>query len=178
MIWAGGLIPPSGNPNPRYFAYEIKECETPEPPKYGCLFTQGYWFAKPDGSQWPVSSITFGGQSYTYAKARAIFFSSNARTGKTAAKQAFLQGLALQLSLAGGAEACSQAVTSALEDINTYFNALGFEVTADNINTATVNLASSGGISLARLKEAASIISDCLNTHACNEVKPDDLCKY
>jgi hypothetical protein len=163
MVWAGNQVPPAGNPNAFYFCYTIKTCSTPPPPNDNCTFTQGYWFAKPNGSQWPgtleTSGQIFGGQTYTYAQARAIFFGTNAKSGKTDAKQAFLQGLALKLSIAGGATPCADAAT-ALTTIETYFTGKP-KVTPTNINTNTYP-------SNAAIRTAAGVISACLNANHCD----------
>lgn len=177
MVWAGDLLASKGNPNSRYYAYTIKDCETPEPPTENCTFTQGYWFAKPNGSQWPgntnITGITFGGEKYTYSDARAIFFGSNSKTGKTIAKQAFLQGLALKLSIAGGADlsngtgAC-YGILAELAKIEAYFDAINIKATPNNINTSTFNKASCGGVTIQELNTAATRISDCLNQNHCD----------
>lgn len=163
MVWAGNQVPPEGNPNANYFCYTIKPCSTPPPPNDNCTFTQGYWFAKPNGSQWPgtleTTGQSFGGWSYTYAEARAIFFGSNAKSGKTDAKQAFLQGLALKLSIAGGATPCADAAT-ALNTIEAYFTGKA-KVTPTNINTNTYP-------SNTAIRTAAGIISACLNANHCD----------
>lgn len=164
MVWAGYESPLEGNPNPAYFCYTIKSCSTPPPPNGNCTFTQGYWFAKPDGSQWPgtleTTGIVFGGQSYTYAEARAIFFGSNAKTGKTDAKQAFLQGLALKLSIAGGATPCEDAAAG-LATIEAYFTGKP-KVTPTTINNTTKYPSN------AAIRTAAGVISTCLNANHCD----------
>ena len=163
QVWAGYENPTGENPNPAYFCYVIKGCTTPPPPNGNCTFTQGYWFAKPNGSQWPgtleTSGQIFGGQTYTYAEARAIFFGKNAKTGKTDAKQAFLQGLALKLSIVGGATPCSDAAT-ALTTIETYFTGKP-KVNPTNINTNTYP-------SNAAIRTGSGVISACLNANHCD----------
>lgn len=177
QVWAG-TVPPalSGNPHPRSFCYVIKECVTPPNPNPNCTFTQGYWFAKPggwlsgkgktkipSGSQWPgdleTTGIEFGNQFYTYAQARDIFFSSNKKTGKTDAKQAFLQGLALKLSMVGNeqVEPCP-GTKDALDAIETYFESKPKQ-TATTINSYPAN---------ADLRTYAGLISDCLNANHCD----------
>ena len=166
MVWAGESVPPEGNPNPRYFCYTVKECDTPPPPTADCFFTQGYWFAKPDGSQWPYPyTATLGGHTYTYQEARAIFFSSNAKTGKTDAKQAFLQGLAYQLNLLNGVsnDACYGA-SAAFSTINSYFTGKA-KVTAENVNKTSVYPASSA------IRTAAGKLSDCFNKDHCDDYR-------
>lgn len=173
MVWAGNLITEARNPNSRYFSYEIKACETPEPPTAGCFFSQGYWFAKPNGSQWlPVTEMDFGGQLYSYSDARAIFFSSNAKTGKTDAKQAFLQGLAYKLSRENGANgagvsACDGA-DEALARIEAYFAANAKEQTAQSINKYAANYS---------LRADASLLSSCIGAHHCNSIADDTASK-
>jgi hypothetical protein len=177
QVWAG-TIPPnlSGNPHPRSFCYTIKECTTPPNPDPNCTFTQGYWFAKPggwvsgkgktkvpSGSQWPDNlendGVEFGNQLYTYAQARDIFFGSNKKTGKTDAKQAFLQGLALKLSMYGNeqVEPCTGTL-DALNAIEAYFE-LKPKQTASTINSYPPD---------ADLRSAAGLISDCLNANHCD----------
>lgn len=175
QVWAGPLAPAS-NPHPRYFCYTIKECVTPPDPNPNCTFTQGYWFAKPggwisgkgktkipSGSQWPgtleTTGIEFGNQFYTYAQARDIFFGSNKRTGKTDAKQAFLQGLALKLSMVGNeqVEPCPGTL-DALNAIETYFEGKPKQ-TATSINSYAAN---------AQLRSFAGLISTCLNANHCD----------
>jgi len=177
MVWAGGLKPTKRNPNSRFFAYTIKDCQTPEPPTENCTFTQGYWFAKPNGSQWPsgynILGIEFGGQTYTYLEAQSIFFGKNNKTGKTIAKQAFLQGLALKLSIAGGAdlsegEGACEGILNDLAKIEAYFTSINMEVTADEINTDKFNKEKSGGVTLQELSTAANNISACLNQNHCD----------
>ena len=159
MIWAGNLTPETQNPNSRYFSYTIKQCETPPCPTSDCFFSQGYYFAKPGGLQWPVSTITFGGYEYSYADARTIFFSSN-KKGKTDAKQAFLQGLAFKLNLAGGADpaVCSGGET-ALQSIEAFFIGKG-QQTGDKLNGYSASTS---------LKSAAGLISNCINANHCDK---------
>jgi hypothetical protein len=176
QVWAGS-IPPAKNPHPRTFCYVIKDCVTPPNPNPNCTFTQGYWFAKPggyasgkgktkvpSGSQWPDNlendGISFGGFTYTYTEARAIFFGSNKKTGKTDAKQAFLQGLALKLSMYGNSqtEPCPGTL-DALNAIEAYFAAKAVEQTANTINTYAPD---------ADLRAAAGLISECLNANHCD----------
>jgi hypothetical protein len=178
QVWAG-TVPPklSGNPHPRSFCYVIKDCNTPEPPTANCTFTQGYWFAKPggwiagpgktkipSGSQWPDNlnntGIEFGDYTYTYAQARELFFSSNKKTGKTDAKQAFLQGLALKLSMYGNdqIEPCPGTL-DALNAIEAYFAAKGQRQTVYTINSYPSN---------SELRTFAGLISTCLNANHCD----------
>ncbi|NEU08765.1 hypothetical protein GZH53_10615 [Flavihumibacter sp. R14] len=160
MVWAGSVATQAGNPHPRSFCYEIKSCATPPCPTSTCYFSQGYWFAKPNGSQWPAATISFGGFDYTYAEARAIFFSSNAK-GKTDAKQAFLQGLAMKLNLAGGSDpgACTGG-TAALQSIETYFSTKPKQ-TSSTINSYGAN---------SSLKSAASLLSNCIKANHCDNI--------
>ena len=178
QVWAGSVPPNlSGNPHPRSFCYVIKDCVTPPNPDPNCTFTQGYWFAKPggwlsgkgrnkipSGSHWPDNTenegFEFGGYKYTYLQARDIFFGSNKRTGKTDAKQAFLQGFALKLSMYGNSqtEPCPGTL-DALNAIEAYFAAKGLKQTASTINTYAPN---------ASLRTAAGLISDCLNANHCD----------
>jgi hypothetical protein len=177
QVWAGSVPPAqSGNPHPRSFCYTIKECTTPPDPNPNCTFTQGYWFAKPggwlsgkgktkipSGSHWPgtteTDGFTFGGSTYTYLEARDIFFSSNKKTGKTDAKQAFLQAFALKLSMYGneGIEPC-EGTLAALNAIETYFSGLPKQV-PNTINSYPPNV---------NLRAAAGLISDCLNANHCD----------
>lgn len=164
QVWAGNLKPPTQNPNSRYFCYTIKECETPPCPTSDCFYTQGYWFAKPNGSQWPYPyTATLGGYTYTYQEARAIFFSSNAKTGKTDAKQAFLQGLAYQLNLLSGvpSSTCNGAAAASVT-INNYFANKG-KVTPTTINDKSKYPANTA------IKSAAGLLSDCFNANHCGE---------
>lgn len=159
MIWAGNLTPDTQNPNSRYFSYTIKSCETPRCPTSDCFFSQGYYFAKPGGLQWPVSTITFGGYEYSYADARTIFFSSN-KKGKTDAKQAFLQGLAFKLNLAGGANpAVCSGGENALQTIEAFFSGKGLQ-TGDKLNNYPANTS---------LKSAAGSISNCIKENHCDK---------
>jgi hypothetical protein len=160
MVWAG-QVPPSGsgNPNPRSFCYVVKSCNTPPPPTVDCFFTQGYWFAKPN-VQWPGATAALGGNSYTYLEARAIFFGSNAKTGKTDAKQAFLQGLSYQLNKDGGAIG-NDATDEAFTTINAYFTGRA-KVTPTNINK---NYPSSDAI-----RAAAGVLSDHFNANHCGDI--------
>jgi hypothetical protein len=172
MVWAGDLTPPEKNPNTRYFSYTIKDCETPEEPGEHCLFTQGYWFAKPNVI-WPSETVTIGGENYTKAEARAIFFGPNIKTGKTDAKQAFLQAAALQLNLNGdpGLEAHLAGITNtsdpcykvleALATINTYFSGKP-KATPTTINNYAYYPKDSA------IREAAEKISSCLNSDHCD----------
>jgi hypothetical protein len=169
MVWAGQINPDKSNPNPRYFCYDIKTCETPPCPTSSCFFTQGYWFAKPNGSQWPASlinpltnvkTITFGGSDYNYTEAREIFFSSNTK-GKTDAKQAFLQGLAMKLNIAGGSDPAGCAGgTTALQNIETYFS-LKPKQTAKTINSYPAS---------SSLKSSATLLSNCFKANHCDNV--------
>lgn len=160
MVWAGNISTQEGNPNPRSFCYQIKACATPPCPTSTCFFTQGYWFAKPNGSQWPAASITFGGQEYSYADARAIFFSSN-KKGKTDAKQAFLQGLAMKLNIAGGSDPAGCAGgTTALQSIETYFSGKPKQ-DAITINSYGAN---------SSLKSSATLLSNCFKANHCDNV--------
>ncbi len=164
QVWAGNLRPPTQNPNSRYFCYTIKECSTPPPPSADCFFTQGYWFAKPNGSQWPSPyTASLGGHTYTYQEARAIFFGSNAKTGKTDAKQAFLQGLAYQLNLLNGVPSttCDGAADASVT-INNYFTGKP-KVTATNINKTAIYPANSG------IRVAAGLLSTCFNANHCGD---------
>jgi hypothetical protein len=95
MIWAGASKPDTQNPNSRYFAYTIIECDTPEPPTPNCGFTIGYWFAKPN-VVWE-NTLTIAGQTYSKADGQAIFKTWN-KGGMTDAKMAFLQVSAILLS--------------------------------------------------------------------------------
>ena len=175
QVWAGPLSPSASNPHPRFFCYTIKECVTPPDPNPNCTFTQGYWFAKPggyisgkgktkiaSGSQWPANlendGIEFGNQIYTYAQARDIFFGSN-KKGKTDAKQAFLQGLALKLSMYGNdqVEPCAGTL-DALNAIEAYFE-LKPKQNATSINSYAPSPA---------LRAAAGLISNCLNANHCD----------
>jgi len=176
QVWSGSIPPSlSGNPHPRSFCYTIKECVTPPDPNPNCTFTQGYWFAKPggwitgkgktkiaSGSHWPFNlendGIEFGNQFYTYTQARDIFFGAN-KKGKTDAKQAFLQGLALKLSMYGNeqVEPCPGTL-DALNAIESYFE-LKPKQTATSINSYAPN---------ASLRAAAGLISDCLNANHCD----------
>lgn len=158
QIWAGNLLPETQNPNSRYFSYIIKECATPPCPTSDCFFSQGYYFAKPNGSQWPVDTITFGGYQYSYADARALFFSSN-KKGKTDAKQAFLQGMAFRLNVLGGADpdVCTGG-TAAAQTIETFFTGKGKQ-TVSTINSYGANTS---------LKSAASLISNCIKNDHCD----------
>jgi hypothetical protein len=177
QVWAGTVPTTQGNPHPRSFCYVVKDCETEEPPTANCTFTQGYWFAKAGGwtgtgknkvatgSHWPGSlettGISFGGFTYTYAEARAIFFGSNKKTGKTDAKQAFLQGLSLKLSMYGNQfqEPCTGTL-AALETIENYF------ISKSKVLPSTIN--TSAYPSNADIRTAAGIISDCLNESHCD----------
>ena len=165
MVWAG-QVPPSdsGNPNPRSFCYVIKTCVTPQPPTTDCFFSQGYWFAKPN-VEWPNPTAALGGKSYTYAEARAIFFGSNAKTGKTDAKQAFLQGLAYQLNKDGGAPGSAET-EAALATINTYFATTNAsqKVDKDNINVAKTYPSN------AAIRSAAGVLSDYINANHCDDL--------
>jgi hypothetical protein len=178
QVWAGDIPPAqSGNPHPRSFCYVIKDCTTPPDPNPNCTFTQGYWFAKPggwisgkgktkipSGSQWPGDTentgFTFGGYSYTYLQARDIFFSVNKKTGKTDAKQAFLQGFALKLSMYGNSqtEPCAGTL-DALNAIEAYFAGKAVKQTPASINSYASN---------ASLRAAAGLISTCLNANHCD----------
>jgi hypothetical protein len=160
MVWAGNISTQTGNPNPRSFCYQIKNCVTPPCPTSTCFFTQGYWFAKPNGSQWPSATITFGGSEYTYSEARAIFFSSNSK-GKTDAKQAFLQGMAMKLNIAGGSDPVGcVGGTTALQTIETYFS-LKPKQTDKTINTYPAN---------SSLKSSATLLSNCFKANHCDYV--------
>ena len=160
MVWAGQVSTQEGNPNPRSFCYLVKSCETPPCPTSDCFFSQGYWFVKPNGSQWPVNTISFGGSDYTYIEAREIFFSSN-KKGKTDAKQAFLQGLAMKLNIAGGSdpEVCSGG-TTALQTIETWFSSRPKQ-SAASINTYGTN---------SPLRTAATLLSNCVKADHCDNV--------
>lgn len=160
QVWAGQLNTTKGSPAPRYFCYEIKACSTPPCPTSTCFFTQGYWFAKPNGSQWPSETISFGGSEYTYSEARAIFFSSN-KKGKTDAKQAFLQGLAMKLNIAGGSDpAGCVGGTTALQTIETYFSGKPKQ-TPTIINVYGAN---------SSLKSSAALLSNCFKANHCDNV--------
>lgn len=160
QVWAGTTITTTGNPAPRYFCYQIKACSTPPCPTSDCFFSQGYWFAKPSGSQWPseTKTIVFGGYEYSYSDARSIFFSPN-KKGKTDAKQAFLQGLAMKLNLAGGADpdACTGGA-AALFAIEDYFDNLQKQ------SVETINLHSANS----SLRSAASLLSNCIKADPCD----------
>lgn len=56
-----------------------------------CAYSQGYWFARPE-TVW-CQNVTFGANSYTQQQGQALF-----PTGSSAARQAFTQASALQLS--------------------------------------------------------------------------------
>jgi len=164
MIWAG-QVPPSGsgNPNPRSFCYVVKACTTPPAPTTNCFFTQGYWFAKPNGLQWPNETATIGGHPYNYTQARDIFFGPNAKTGKTDAKQAFLQGLSYQLNK--DSEAVGNAATeAAFATIDAYFKTAndGKKVTPANINKSYP--------SNADIRSAAGVLSDHFNANHCGDI--------
>lgn len=160
MVWAGQISTQEGNPNPRSFCYTIKSCETPPCPTSDCFFSQGYWFAKPNGSQWPVTTINFGGSAYTYAEAREIFFSSN-KKGKTDAKQAFLQGLAMKLNIEGGSDlAICTGGTTALQTIETFFAGKPKQ-SSSTINSYGAN---------SSLKTAASLLSNCIKADHCDNI--------
>jgi hypothetical protein len=165
--WAGTLTNNAQYPFDRYFTFAFTSCVGP-PPSGVCLFTQGYWFAKPN-VVWPgcidaldnaaCGTVTIGGYPYSRAEARAIFSSTN-RNGKTDAKQAFLQAAALTLSLANNPDqtdavnALCPGVAAALDYINAYFTNKGKQ-TGDTLNGMTAKNAT--------LRASAELISACLN---------------
>jgi len=110
-----------------------------------------------------TSSI--GGNSYTYLEARAVFFGSNAKTGKTDAKQAFLQGLSYQLNKDGGALG-SASTEAAFTAINAYFTNSngGQKVTAANINNTKLYPSN------AAIRSAAGVLSDHFNANHCGDI--------
>ncbi len=61
-------------------------------PQAWCAFSQGYWFARPE-TIW-CQNVTFGTNSYTQAQGQSLFPS-----GPNAARHAFTQASALQLSM-------------------------------------------------------------------------------
>ncbi|PJJ61226.1 hypothetical protein [Hymenobacter chitinivorans] len=174
--WAGNLTLNGKYPFDRYFTFTFR-CDGP-PPTSSCLFTQGYWFAKPN-VVWPgctpdnyasCGSVNMGGQSYSRDEARAIFSSSN-KNGKTDAKQAFLQGTALQLSLDNNpslaailgamqpGDECYGAL-AALARINTYFTGKAKQDATSLNNDRTKDATHT------QLRADAELISRCLNTHS------------
>jgi hypothetical protein len=182
QVWAGNLKTTFSNKNSRYFSYTLPICSTENPPSSLCLFSQGFFFAKPDGEQWPGTTgsdgIFFGGQNYTYDEANLIFFGRNNKTGKTAAKQAFLQGLALKLNIErltaeqiatlNGNDGCP-GIIQKLEMIEYYFRQLA-KVTATNINQPQFNLDefdyNDETKTNADLMQAASFISSCIGAES------------
>jgi hypothetical protein len=163
QAWAGTKSENGQYPFDRYFEFSIARlnCNVNPPTGDVCLFTQGYWFAKPN-VVWPNSTFTLGNQTYDIGEAREIFRSTN-KGGKTAAKQAFLQAAALTLSLdnttnqEGAVAALCPGVLDALSRINTYFSTKG-EQTGETLNALTAKNES--------LRADADLISDCLNNPA------------
>jgi hypothetical protein len=183
QAWAGTLVNNKKYPFDRYFTFTVG-CAGP-PINNTCLFTQGYWFAKPN-VVWPgcnelnyqsCGNVEIGGVSYSRQDAREIFNSSN-KWGKTDLKQAWLQAAALQLSLDNNpdlremlenleeGEDCFGILTD-LEDIHDYFNGKGIQ------SEGTLNRTSpkDGSKTNSDLRAAADRISKCLTTH-------DAICDY
>jgi hypothetical protein len=183
QIWGVGTdpgIPIFGNPNSRYFAYELDPlCVTPPPPGDGCSFSQGYWFAKPN-VVWPgceeatdiekCGSVTIGGITYTREEARAIFRSKNAKTGATTAKKAFLQASTIQLSMDSGKDITDGNILTALATINTYFECIGQKALPTTINSNNFNKASCGGVTKAQLAAAAATLDAYIQANHCDKM--------
>lgn len=171
QIWAGNEAPADlKNKLARSFCYTIKQCNTETNPNANCTFTQGYWFAKPgtwlsgkgktkiaSGVHWPGNTendgFWFAGYPYTYAQARAIFFGTNSKKGKTDAKQAFLQGLALKLSMNGNPEEPCEGTADALARIEAFLNS----------STAWTNESLQAISANDQLRADAALISSCLS---------------
>jgi hypothetical protein len=98
-LWSEGIgFPPSNNGSK--FSFNQQICIIDE----GCAFGQGYWFGNGNQS-WPDvngatdGDITIGGENYTRAEARAIWWANNGQCpGIPNAKKAFAFVAAIRLS--------------------------------------------------------------------------------
>ncbi len=171
--WVGTLVDNSKYPFERYFEYEV--CENGGNGDH-CLFTQGYWFAKPN-SVWPngecgeepqrpytCGTVELGGETYTRSFLREVFY---IKGGKSSLRQAFLQAAALQLNLDSNPQLEGQLGTecfgalAALATIETYLE--------ENYPNGVTIYDLRGTARNATLQQAADDISSCLNsTDFCN----------
>ncbi|KAA5546671.1 hypothetical protein [Adhaeribacter rhizoryzae] len=179
QAWAGTLsFDLSGYPHSRYFTYTVKDCTTPPPTEDGCSFSLGYYFAKPN-VEWPNStlecpngSVILGSNTYCKEVARDIFRTSNAKTGMTDAKMAFLQASAIKLSIASGKavnlswvdSTTGLSVAQALAFIDTFYT--GKLATPANINTKSFNTGTTN------LKNAAKTLDDYIQKFHCGAIVP------
>lgn len=101
-----------------YLTYTIAACTVNT--NYGCSFSQGYWFAKPN-LVWP-GTVTIGGFTYSQAEGDAIWNTSN-KGGIPDSKAGFLQVAAIKLS--GSSVAGNAPIWSDVTTIENWLSTLG-----------------------------------------------------
>lgn len=122
------------------FCFQGMDCVTIQPPREGCSFSQGFWFAKPYGEEntWPGGGITMGGHTYTAAEARALWWVS----GNLPLKRAFTQAATIKLSKAAGYLTDDSEVSAYVDQIDAALTKL-VKLTPANITTCNNKLKAS-----------------------------------